>query len=58
MVKPEGTRSSKRPRHSWEDNIKMDLRTVGCDPGDWIALSEDWDKLRANVGAIMNLRVS
>ena len=23
-----------RPRHRWEDNIKMDLREVGCDPGE------------------------
>ena len=28
MGKPE----SKRPRCRWEDNIKMDLREVGCDP--------------------------
>ena len=23
-----------RPRCRWEDNIKMDFREVGCDPGD------------------------
>ena len=38
--KPEGKRPSGRPRH-WEDNIKMDLREVGCDPGEWIDLAED-----------------
>ena len=27
--KPEGKRTLGRPRHSWEDNIKMDLREVG-----------------------------
>ena len=32
--KPEEMRPSGRPRHGWEDNIKMDLREVGCDPGD------------------------
>ena len=26
--KPEGKRSLERPRHRWEDNIKMDLREV------------------------------
>jgi hypothetical protein len=26
--KPEGTRSLGRPRHMWEDNIKMDLREI------------------------------
>jgi hypothetical protein len=27
--KPEGRRPLGRPRHRWEDNIKMDLRAVG-----------------------------
>ena len=53
--KPEG----KRPlwRRRWEDNIKMDLREVLCDPEDWIDLAEDRDQWRAYVRAIMNLRV-
>ena len=37
MEKPEGKRPLGRPRRRWEDNIKMDLREVACDPGDWIA---------------------
>ena len=41
MGKPEGKRPLRRPRRRWEDIIKMDLREVGCDPGDWIALAED-----------------
>ena len=32
--KPEGRRPLERPRLRWEDNIKMDLREVGCDTGD------------------------
>ena len=28
--KPEGKRPHGRPRHRWEDNIKMDLQEVGC----------------------------
>ena len=32
--KPESKRPSERPRRRWEDNIKMDLREVGCDPRD------------------------
>jgi hypothetical protein len=28
--KPEGKRPIGRPRHRWEDNIKMDLRVWGC----------------------------
>ena len=42
--KPEGKSPSGRPRDSWEHNIKMDLRKVGCDPGDWIDLAEDRDQ--------------
>ena len=41
--KPEGKRALGRPRRRWEDTIKMDLREVGCDPGDWVALAEDRD---------------
>jgi hypothetical protein len=29
MRKPEGGRPFGRPRHRWDDNIKMDLREVG-----------------------------
>jgi hypothetical protein len=28
--KSEGKRPLGRPRHRWEDNIKMDLQEVGC----------------------------
>ena len=53
MGKPEG----KRRRRRCEDNIKMDLREVGCDPREWIDLAEDRDQWRAYVRAVMNLRV-
>ena len=45
-----------RPNRRWEDNIKMDLREVDCDPGDWLAIAEDRDQLRAYVRAVINLR--
>jgi len=28
--KPEGKRPPGRPRHTWEDDIKMDLQEVRC----------------------------
>jgi hypothetical protein len=46
-----------RPRHSWVDNIKMDLREIGWDDGDWIDLAQDRDQWRALVRALMNSRV-
>ena len=55
--KPEGKRPLGMPRHRWEDNIKMDFRVVGCDPGDLIALAEDRDQWQAYVTAVMNLQV-
>ena len=55
--KPESKRPIGRLRCRWEDNIKMDLREVGCDPRDWIALAEDRDQWRGYVRAVMNLRV-
>ncbi|KAJ4429807.1 hypothetical protein ANN_22011 [Periplaneta americana] len=55
--RPEGKRPLGRPRRRWEDNIKMDLREVGCDDRDWINLAQDRDRWRAYVRAAMNLRV-
>ena len=55
--KPEGKRPLGRPRHRWENNIKMDLQEVGCGGMDWIELGQDRDRWRALVNAIMNLRV-
>ena len=50
MGKPEGKRPLGRPRRRWEDNIRMDLKEVGCDPGEWIDLAEDTDQWRACKG--------
>ena len=55
--KPEGKRPLGRPRCRWEDNIKMDLQEVGCGGIEWIELSQDRDRRRALVNAVMNLRV-
>ena len=55
--KPEGKKPLGRPRHRWEDNIKMDLQEVGCGGMDWIELAQDRDRWRALVNAVMNLRV-
>jgi hypothetical protein len=34
--RPEGRRPLGRPRHRWKDNIKMDLKEIGCGDVDWI----------------------
>jgi len=55
--KHEGKRPLGRPRSRWEDNIRMDLREVGCGCVDWMELAHDRDRWRALVRAVMNLRV-
>jgi hypothetical protein len=57
VAKPEGRRPLGRPRRRWEDNIKMDLREVGCGGADWVDLTQDRDRWRALVYTVMNLRV-
>jgi hypothetical protein len=54
--RPEGRRPLGRPRHRWEDNIKMDLQEAGWGI-DWIELAQDRDRWRVLVKAVMNLRV-
>jgi hypothetical protein len=56
--KPEGKCPLGRPRHRWVDNIEMDLGKIGCDRMDWIGLAQDWDKWRALVNSVMNLKIS
>jgi hypothetical protein len=41
VVKPEAKTPLGRPRHRWEDNIKMDLQEVGCGGMDWTELAQD-----------------
>jgi hypothetical protein len=55
--KPEGRRPLERPNRRWEDNIKMDLREVGCAGADWVDLAQNRDTWRALVYTVMNLRV-
>ena len=53
--KPGGKIPLGRPRRRWEDNIKMDLREVGCGAMDWIELAQCRGRWRTLVNAIMNL---
>jgi hypothetical protein len=55
--KPEGKRPFGRPRHRWEDGIRMDLRETGWRSVEWIQLAQDRDMCCALVNMVINLRV-
>jgi hypothetical protein len=57
MEKPEGKRPLGRPRHRWEERIRMDLKEIGWGSADWIQMTQDRDWWRALVNTAMNLRV-
>jgi hypothetical protein len=55
--RPEGKRPLGRPRHRWEDNIKVGLRDIGIDGANWIRMTQHRVGWRASVKTVMNLRV-
>jgi hypothetical protein len=55
MGKPEGRRSFGRPRHRWEDSIKIHLQDVGYEVMDWIGMAQDRNRWRVLVNAVMNV---
>jgi hypothetical protein len=55
--KPEGRRPLRRPRHRWEDGIRMDLEEIGWGVLEWIWFLQDRDWWQAVVNAVMNIRV-
>jgi hypothetical protein len=59
VEKPEGKKPLGRPRHRWEDNIKMDLQEVGGwgSRGDWMELAQDRYRWLALVGTVRDFRV-
>jgi hypothetical protein len=42
--KPEGKIPLGRPRHRWEDNIRMDITDVGWEGVNWIHVAQDRDQ--------------
>jgi hypothetical protein len=42
--RPDGRRPLGRPRHRWEDNIRMYLEEIGFGDVDWIHLVQDRDR--------------
>jgi hypothetical protein len=53
----EGKPLGRRRRRSWVDNSKMDLVEIGWGRVDWIGRVQGWNKRRAVVNVVMNLRI-
>ena len=53
--KPIGKRPLRRPRHRWEDNIRMDLKEIGINTRNWVDLAQGRDYWRAFVNVALNL---
>jgi hypothetical protein len=55
--KPKGKRPLERPRHKWEDGVRMDLMEIDLGDVDWIYLAQDRDRWRAVMSALLNIWV-
>ena len=49
--KPTGKRTLGRPRHRWEDNIKMELKEICFNTRNWVDLAQNRDYLRILINA-------
>ena len=41
--KPTGKRPLGRPRHKWEDNVRMNLKGIGINTRNWVDSAQDKD---------------
>ena len=57
LVIPTGKRPIGRPRHRWEDNIRINLEEIGIIAGNWVDSAHDRDYWRVLLNAALNLRV-
>jgi hypothetical protein len=55
--KPEGKRPLAKPKRTWEDNIRIDIKEIGWQGVDWMHMAQDRDQWRAPVKTVMYLRV-
>jgi hypothetical protein len=53
VEKPKGKRPFRRPRHRWEDIIRIDLRGTVWEVVDWIHLMQVRDQWQAPVNTVM-----
>jgi hypothetical protein len=57
IKKPEGKRSCRGFKSSWEYNIKMDLKEMGCVGLEWTQLAVDRDHWQDVLNKVMDIWV-
>jgi hypothetical protein len=55
MGRPKGKRPPWRPKHRWENGIRMDFRETGWEGVEWVQLAQDREQWQAVVNEVMNL---
>ena len=51
-----GNPAGKRPKHKWEESIRMNLKEIGVSTRNWIDSVQDGDYWRALVNVVLNLQ--
>ena len=54
--KPIAKRPSVRPRHRWEEDIKIDFKEIGINTKNWVDLAQNRDYWRVLANAALNLQ--
>jgi hypothetical protein len=52
--KPERKRPLRRPRHRWEDSVRVDLGEIGWEGVYWMHVAQDRGQWCASVNTVMN----
>ena len=55
---PTGKGPLERPRHRWDNNIRIALKEICINTSNWVDSTRDRDYLRALVNAALNLLIS
>jgi hypothetical protein len=55
--KAEGQKPLGRPKHRWDDNIKMTVKETGPESVSWCHLTQNGTQWRILVNTVVNLRV-
>jgi hypothetical protein len=46
-----------KPRCSWQDNVRIDLRKIGWEVVDWIHLVKDRNQWQVHANMVINVRL-